>query len=120
VFEWFPAQRDLSTANCHFLCISREECFGLPFSNFTVTLLSMTQNNFQVGDCVRLVSGGPQMTVMTVVTLTGDTECACSWFDKDHKDRHGTYPAAALIPIPLVELSDEQLLFLSRKLPKPS
>lgn len=42
-------------------------------------------SGFNVGDVVRLKSGGPQMTV-TVPALKDDpARCYCVWFDTVHK-----------------------------------
>lgn len=43
------------------------------------------------GDVLRLKSGGPKMTV---VTLEGDDAVACKWFDRNGKLQSDSFPAA--------------------------
>ena len=50
----------------------------------------------QTGKTVRLKSGGPLMTVESVETVAGKTIVHCVWFDHDHNERRGSYPAAVL------------------------
>jgi uncharacterized protein YodC (DUF2158 family) len=48
--------------------------------------------NLKTGDVVRLKSGGPQMTVLSVQGQTVD----CSWFGPDGNVKLSSFPAAAL------------------------
>jgi uncharacterized protein YodC (DUF2158 family) len=53
--------------------------------------------SFEVGDIVRLRSGGPQMTVTgTSVGPDRPMLFRCSWFDKDGHEQTGAFPAEAL------------------------
>ncbi|MFQ2763834.1 MULTISPECIES: YodC family protein [Aeromonas] len=45
----------------------------------------------KAGDVVRLRSGGPDMTIVSVK----DDTCECTWFKKDELG-HATFPAALL------------------------
>ena len=40
---------------------------------------------FNIGDVVRLKSGGPSMTVTTPVTRDDASYCFCMWFDTAHQ-----------------------------------
>jgi uncharacterized protein YodC (DUF2158 family) len=52
---------------------------------------------FQIGDVVKLKSGGPRMTITgTSVGPDRPTLFNCNWFDKDDHEQSGSYPAAAL------------------------
>jgi uncharacterized protein YodC (DUF2158 family) len=50
-------------------------------------------NEFNVGDVVKLVSGGP---VMTISSYRGDNEFICQWFDHANVLQFGTFPAKTL------------------------
>lgn len=50
-------------------------------------------NEFNVGDVVKLRSGGP---VMTIKAYLGDDEFSCIWFDKGPFIQLGTFPAKTL------------------------
>ena len=52
---------------------------------------------FQIGDVVKLKSGGPLMTI--VKTFSGDEGISyrCEWFDGDQKNQHATFPPASLM-----------------------
>lgn len=55
----------------------------------------MSENKgFEVGQTVELKSGGPVMTITTIVA----DQITCSWFVNKHKHGSGTFPAAALKP----------------------
>ncbi len=55
----------------------------------------MTSTTWQIGNLVRLKSGGPTMTVANVgVGIAGD-EVACTWFD-GKKRLEDTFPPDAL------------------------
>jgi len=60
--------------------------------------------NFQVGDVVRLKSGGPAMTI----TYVGADEAACEWFDeKKNMPQQRDFHMAALNKIPPMPSSDD-------------
>ena len=58
-------------------------------------------SDVQVGDTVRLKSGGPIMTVIEVGELDDKTyqSAACAWFVADGEARFTTFPLGALIPV---------------------
>lgn len=43
----------------------------------------------QIGDIVRLKSGGPKMTI----TQMDETTISCAWFDRNGRDQKNTFPA---------------------------
>ena len=51
--------------------------------------------SFNVGDTVRLKSGGPDMTVMRVGTAGGESMVWCAWFEGT-KDAYGLFPPETL------------------------
>lgn len=52
---------------------------------------------FQVGDVVRLKSGGPAMTVTTVGNNMADVMSVwCVWFDQKAAQQNGTFPVGAV------------------------
>jgi uncharacterized protein YodC (DUF2158 family) len=58
----------------------------------------MSQNSFNVGDKVKLNSGGPIMTV----TQTGEHEdglVMCAWFNSSGKAQEQLFPPAALTKV---------------------
>lgn len=48
-----------------------------------------------IGAVVRLVSGGPAMTITHVPVMAAPTSYGCSWF-VDGECRHASFPGAAL------------------------
>jgi len=61
----------------------------------------------KIGDVVKLTSlNSPQMTV---VGLNKNRQLECCWFDSDNKERRAAYPPAALVPVPVPELTTEQI-----------
>ncbi len=51
----------------------------------------------KIGDLVQLKSGGPIMTITNIgADILGNPRFTCVWFDKEHKENDGTYPAAVL------------------------
>jgi uncharacterized protein YodC (DUF2158 family) len=66
----------------------------------------MKKTKFNIGDGVQLLSGSPHMTV---IGRTQDGQVNCCWFDKDQKERRSKFPAAALVPEDVKDLSDEEL-----------
>ena len=53
----------------------------------------------EIGDVVKLKSGGPELTVTNVGKLweTSDVLHAwCAWFSDDGKNHEGTFPCASL------------------------
>jgi len=66
----------------------------------------MKKTKFNIGDGVQLLSGSPHMTV---VGHTKDGQVNCCWFDKDQKERRSKFPAAALVPEHVEELTDDEL-----------
>ena len=57
---------------------------------------------FQRGDVVRLKSGGPRMTVITVPPheYLPEGHVECQWFDKEKEPRHNSFPAESLEKAP--------------------
>lgn len=51
--------------------------------------------NFNIGDVVRLKSGGPLMTVTDLTHFNGVTTATCTWF-VDNKPEIGHFPFSAL------------------------
>ena len=63
---------------------------------------------FQRGDVVRLKSGGPRITVITVPPheFLPEDHVECQWFDKKTDEpRHNSFPAEALEKASLEESS---------------
>ena len=62
--------------------------------------MSEEQERFEVGDIVRLKSGGPEMTVGQVDQFAG-TELAveCEWLDSSHKPQSRVYPVKTLVRV---------------------
>jgi uncharacterized protein YodC (DUF2158 family) len=55
--------------------------------------------SFNVGDLVKLKSGGPDMTVTSISKGPERADLyVCQWIDKEHRAQTGTYPAEALTP----------------------
>jgi uncharacterized protein YodC (DUF2158 family) len=54
--------------------------------------------SFNIGEVVKLKSGGPLITV-TSISISADRPALfnCQWIDKDHRAQSGTYPAEALV-----------------------
>jgi uncharacterized protein YodC (DUF2158 family) len=53
--------------------------------------------SFQIGEVVKLRSGGPLMTITSTSVGPGRlTLFCCSWFDKDNREQTGSFPAEAL------------------------
>jgi uncharacterized protein YodC (DUF2158 family) len=59
----------------------------------------MAENSrFEVGETVRLNSGGPLMTVDKLVAMTdGRQEVMAVWFDGANKETHGRFKAETLM-----------------------
>jgi uncharacterized protein YodC (DUF2158 family) len=57
----------------------------------------MAVTEFEVGDLVRLKSGGPRMTV--VGRMWGSDQLLCNWFE-GVRSHAGSFPAKALAPAP--------------------
>jgi uncharacterized protein YodC (DUF2158 family) len=54
--------------------------------------------SFNVGELVKLKSGGPNMTVTSIGKSADRPDIfVCQWIDKDHRAQTGSYPAEALI-----------------------
>lgn len=51
--------------------------------------------SLNVGDKVKLASGGPDMTIMLITA----TDLVCVWFDNDHKLVDGRFKEAMLVLI---------------------
>ena len=52
---------------------------------------------FQVGDVVKLKSGGPEMTV---TYITDNSKIQCHWFKSDFDNaKHDSFPPAALLKV---------------------
>ena len=63
----------------------------------------MAKLEFDVGDVVRLKSGGPRMTV--VGRMWGSDQLLCNWFE-GVRSHMGSFPAKALVAAP-EEAQDE-------------
>jgi uncharacterized protein YodC (DUF2158 family) len=52
----------------------------------------------QIGDTVKLRSGGPLMTVNEIIPAAQTTAASAfvSWFDTENKPQHFTYPITSL------------------------
>lgn len=57
----------------------------------------MAETKFEVGDVVRLKSGGPGMTV--VGRMWGSDQLLCNWFE-GVRSHTGSFPAKALVSAP--------------------
>jgi len=55
-------------------------------------------DEFNIGDVVRLKSGGPDMTINGEVQGTTHLTYSCQWFDADEKSQNGQFQAASLEP----------------------
>ncbi|MBS4637184.1 YodC family protein [Aeromonas caviae] len=62
-------------------------------------------SSYNVGDIVRLKSGGP---MMTVTGRNFENNCICAWFDNT-KEFSAVYPDAALFSKAEVKAEDERL-----------
>jgi uncharacterized protein YodC (DUF2158 family) len=50
-----------------------------------------------IGDVVKLKSGGPKMTVTRLLTKNGEPTCVCEWFeDETNKNAAAAFPVEAL------------------------
>lgn len=49
-------------------------------------------DTFDIGDIVRLKSGGPDMTVAEVGEIEGRPTVWCTWFEKDKQDQSTFHP----------------------------
>jgi uncharacterized protein YodC (DUF2158 family) len=57
--------------------------------------------SFNIGELVKLKSGGPLMTVTSMSPNPGRTVLyVCQWIDKDYRAQTGTFPKEALIRPP--------------------
>jgi uncharacterized protein YodC (DUF2158 family) len=55
------------------------------------------ENEFKVGDVVRLNSGGPRMTIVRLFEDTdGDQRATCTWFDNDKHSHEADFKTDAL------------------------
>ena len=63
-------------------------------------------SQFRPGDQVRLRSGGPSMTVLSVSAKGGDMKC--SWFDASQVFHQEHFPPAALVLVESVEQPREE------------
>ncbi len=66
----------------------------------------MKKTKFNIGDGVQLYTGSPHMTV---IGQTKDGQVTCCWFDKEQKERRSKYPAAALRPEHIEDLTNDEL-----------
>ena len=57
----------------------------------------MAETKFEVGDVVRLKSGGPRMTV--VGRMWGSDQLLCNWFE-GVRSHMGSFPGKALVSAP--------------------
>jgi uncharacterized protein YodC (DUF2158 family) len=55
----------------------------------------------QIGEVVRLKSGGPAMTVIAVGARAEPGMVECAWFDRDQTYARANFPPRALEPVPL-------------------
>lgn len=56
------------------------------------------ENQFKVGDAVKLKSGGPIMIITTYTNDPSKTKVVCAWHDKDNKPLEAVYPISGLVP----------------------
>jgi uncharacterized protein YodC (DUF2158 family) len=57
--------------------------------------------SFNIGELVKLKSGGPLMTVTSMSASPGRAVLyVCQWIDKDHRAQTGTFPKEALVRPP--------------------
>jgi uncharacterized protein YodC (DUF2158 family) len=66
----------------------------------------------EIGDVVRLKSGGPRMTVEIITTETAVVRCV--WFDNEELKR-GIFPAATLEDADDDEMGDRSLGFVGSR-----
>lgn len=75
----------------------------------------LTKSKFKVGDLVKLVSGGPTMTV----TAFSEAYISCHWFPTPHEPRAASFPPEALVNvsvlIPPAGLIDADLIKAMRE-----
>lgn len=55
-------------------------------------------SQFKKGEIVRLKSGGPDMTVDNLVTLTGHPRVRCTWF-AGAKHQSAMFDPSTLVPV---------------------
>jgi uncharacterized protein YodC (DUF2158 family) len=68
----------------------------------------------EIGDVVRLNSGGPRMTVEIITKETAAPVVRCVWFDNEELKR-GIFPAAALEEADDDEMGDRSLGFVDSR-----
>jgi uncharacterized protein YodC (DUF2158 family) len=56
----------------------------------------MVDVEFQIGDAVRLKSGGPRMEVAGLTQTDGKPQLVCVWFDQKRREATRTYEAASM------------------------
>jgi uncharacterized protein YodC (DUF2158 family) len=56
----------------------------------------MTDPEFQIGDAVRLKSGGPRMTIADLTDVDGEPQVVCVWYDQYHREARRSYPASSM------------------------
>ena len=61
-------------------------------------------DQIQIGDVVRLKSGGPDMTVNGHGSGAYNGQLNCKWFD-DKEEKHGWFRAATLEKVPVKSAS---------------
>lgn len=72
-----------------------------------------------IGDLVKLKSGGPTMTVEAITKETAGATVRCVWFD-DADFKRGIFPAATLEKVEDDELEDRSLGFVGSRATKPA
>ena len=55
-----------------------------------------------IGQTVKLISGGPSMTIVKLSTFLHRDEVFCEWYDATAAKQSEWYPIASLIPAPHV------------------
>ncbi len=59
-------------------------------------------SNPKIGDTVKLVSGGPGMTIVEISGLLHPNKVLCEWYDSTAAKQSEWYPPEALMPAPRV------------------
>jgi uncharacterized protein YodC (DUF2158 family) len=67
----------------------------------------------QVGEIVRLKSGGPAMTVMASATRAGPSVVECAWFTHEHAYATASFPPRALERVTLAQPGARPMLAAS-------
>jgi uncharacterized protein YodC (DUF2158 family) len=69
----------------------------------------------QIGDVVRLKSGGPAMRVIATGARAEPGMAECAWFDRDNTYARANFPPRALEPVTLPQACGRPLVVASGK-----